>query len=173
MGFKLGSMGATTLVDNLTMCSQVGWDNGVWYLGVFPYCMHYQRHTSFLPYAGFHQQVACLPWYKEGEVDPGVAFELLTSIAQPQCPDDCVSSITYTRDTGPEQHGRCYGCRGTCLCDKYWGGEGCQAAECINDNCMGHGVCTTDGIGTLDGYAPYDCVCDPEYSGVSCADKME
>jgi len=170
---QIGSQAAMATNDNMTVCSQLGWGKGVWYIGVFGYCLGYQRHTSFLPYEGFGKSVACLPWYQEGEFNPGTSFNLDVSINEPKCPGNCVSDVTYTKNTGPEQHGRCYGCRGTCICDKYWGGESCGDGACQYDNCFGHGVCTSDGIHVQPGKARSDCICDPGYSGIHCADKEE
>jgi len=177
--FQKGTLGAVKTNDTLTMCSQVGWFKGVWYIGVFPYCLTYERYTPFEGYPGFENIVACLPWYENGEKDPGLRFALNTKILKPQCENDCTSSVTYTRTIGPEKHGKCFGCRGTCLCDKYWSGESCAAAECSYDNCMGHGVCSSDGVNAigagvvLAGRDKFDCVCDPGYKGASCVDKLE
>lgn len=160
-------------VDNKTLCTQTGFASGVWYIGVFSYCLTYTPHTSFARYEGFDGAVACLPWYAPGEIDPGLAFSIRTVIVEPECPGDCESDITYMRNTGPEIHGKCLGCRGTCLCNKYWFGEGCASAECQYDNCFGHGICSSDSIDVLSGRGRHDCICDPGYSGAFCDYKME
>lgn len=59
---------------------------------------------------------------------------------------------------------RCYSCRGICLCDANWGGEGCDRADCPKDNCYGHGRCNSLG----------SCDCDAGFSGMYCSDmKMD
>merc|ERR1711871_1407324 len=95
---KIGQPAAQLNQDNVTICSQMGWGQGVWYIGVYGWCLPYTKHTSFLPYQGFEKSVACLPWYAEGELGPGTSFSLGISLKKPQCTNDSHSDITYTRN---------------------------------------------------------------------------
>ena len=71
---------------------------------------------------------------------------------------------------------------GECECFPGYAGAGCQKATCADPTCSGHGICMNaenlakkdnDNVYNLwDKEVGFSCLCEPGYSGPTCADKM-
>merc|ERR1719313_567962 len=107
-----------------------------------------------------------------------------TTEQYPYMADSAGTQLTNTGHAYAEcgNKGICDRGSGECECFPGYAGAGCQKATCADPTCSGHGICMNaqnlaaqdhDNVYNLwDAEVGFSCLCEPGYSGPTCASKM-
>jgi len=107
-----------------------------------------------------------------------------TTEQYPYMADSAGTQLTNTGHAYAEcgNKGICDRGSGECECFPGYAGAGCQKATCADPTCCGHGICMNaqnlaaqdhDNVYNLwDAEVGFSCLCEPGYSGPTCASKM-
>merc|ERR1719478_1185787 len=128
------------------------------------------------------------PAKTDGSVNTVVSGSMVyphgTTEQYPYMADSAGTQLTNTGHAYAEcgNKGICDRGSGECECFPGYSGAGCQKATCADPTCSGHGICMNaqnlaaqdhDNVYNLwDAEVGFSCLCEPGYSGPTCASKM-